>query len=112
MTAAGASKRPAPVACSLAGEDMSDRELQWRALGAAALRARIFTPTGLQIEFEAGRETAHALIDLLAAERTCCRWASWSMTSSADSTVVVVEAEEAAVPVLHAMFGRPPQHRP
>lgn len=103
------SEREEPISCSLAGESMTDREQQWRAVGAAALRARAFTPTGLRLEFEAGRETAHALIDLLAAERDCCGWASWSLTSTAASTVIEVEAEEQAVPVLHAMFGKGPQ---
>ncbi len=109
MTAPAMSQQGKAVACHLAGEDMAEREEEWRALAASALRARTFTPTGLRLEFEAGRETAHALIDLLAAERECCGWASWSLTSTASAVVIDVEAEDPAVPALHAMFGNNPR---
>ncbi len=109
MTALAISQQGKAVACHLAGEDMADREQEWRALGASALQARTFTPTGLRLEFEPDRETAQALIDLLAAERECCGWASWSLTSTASAVVIEVEAEDLAVPVLHAMFGNNPQ---
>ena len=111
LTTPAASGRGEPVACSLAREDKDDREQQWKALAAAALRGRTFTPTGLRLEFEAGRATAHTLIDLLAAERECCGWATWSLTSTASAVVIEVEAEEQAVPILHATFGKSQQHQ-
>jgi len=111
MTALALSQQRKAVACHLAGEDMADREQEWRALGASALRARTVTPTGLRLEFDAGRETAHALIDLLAAERECCGWASWSLTSTASAVVIEVEAENLAVQILHTMFGNNPQQK-
>lgn len=94
----------APTACSLAGEDMNAREQAWRAVAAAALRSRSATPTGVKLAFEPDCETAHTLLDLVAAERDCCAWASWTITSTADATVVEVAADDFATPVLQAMF--------
>lgn len=92
-----------PIACSLAGEDVIARQQTWRTV-AAALRTRSATPTGLRLEFEPDPVTAHVLLDLVAAERDCCAWASWTMTSTADATVVEAAADESGAPVLHAMF--------
>src|SRR5260370_36892768 len=88
---------------------MAEREEEWRALAASALRARTFTRTGLRLEFEAGRETAHALIDLLAAERECCGWASCSLTSTARAVVIDAEAQDPAVSGLRATFWNNPR---
>ena len=95
---------PQPIACGLGAGDMDARERAWRAVGVAALRARTAIPNGVRLEFEPGRETAHALLDLVAAERDCCAWASWILVSAGEATVVEATADQSGTPALHAMF--------
>jgi MerR family transcriptional regulator, copper efflux regulator len=93
-----------PVACTLGGDGMKARAQMWRAVTAAALRTRSATSTGVRLEFDPDLETAHTLLDLVAAERDCCAWATWTLTSSAEAIVVAAQADQSAAPMLHAMF--------
>jgi hypothetical protein len=94
----------APVACTLDAGAMSGREQEWQTVMTTALRRRVATPSGVLLEFRPDPETDHALLDLVHAERGCCAWASWTLASSSESTLVEVSAGEPGVPVLHAMF--------
>ncbi len=95
----------APLACSLSKPDRMSRTDTWQRVTDAALRSRVATPTGVRLEFEPSPATAHVLLDLVAAERGCCGWASWTLTDRADSTMVEATADESGADVLHAMFG-------
>ncbi len=92
-------------ACSLAEPGWRLRRDAWQRVTATALRSRVPTLTGVRLEFEPSPATAHVLLDLVAAERSCCGWASWTLIDRLDSTVVEATAGESGVPVLHAMFG-------
>lgn len=91
----------APIACSL--DDLSGREQEWSAVIAAALRTKVATQNGVRLNFAPTPDTAHALLDLVAAERQCCAWAEWTLTSTPAATVVEVTADP-GTDVLHAMF--------
>jgi hypothetical protein len=93
-----------PIACSLSVDDMKLREETWNAVTRAALHTHAATTNGVRLEFHANPETAHTLLDLVAAERQCCGWASWTLTNTQDATVVEASAGELGAHVLHAMF--------
>lgn len=93
------------IACTLGVDGMKLREARWRAVtGAAALRTQVATSNGVRLEFHADPETAHALLDLVMAERSCCQWATWTLASTQDATVVEATSDEVGARVLHAMF--------
>ena len=100
-----------PIACTLGADDLTIRQESWFAVMAAALRSKTATPTGIRLEFDPDPEAAHTLLDLVASERSCCAWASWSLTNTQHSTSVEVDADESGVPVIHAMFEQTPDDR-
>ena len=99
------------IACTLGADDLRTRQESWFAVIQAALRNKTATPTGVRLEFDPDPEAAHTLLDLVASERSCCAWASWSLTNTQHSTSVEVDADESGVPVLHAMFEQTPDGR-
>jgi hypothetical protein len=58
----------------------------------------------VRLEFAPDHAIAHALLDLVAAERGCCAWASWTLTSTLDATVLEAQADESGTTALQAMF--------
>jgi hypothetical protein len=92
----------APIACSL--DDVTTREKEWKAVIDRGLRAALATPAGVRLEFDPVLETSQTLLDLVASERECCGWATWTLTSTADATLVEATAGEPGRFVLHAMF--------
>lgn len=92
------------IACELTPNDLGRQHQSWRALADTALRARAATPDGVRLEFDAEHATAHALLDLVSTERGCCGWATWTVTSTASSTVVDVAAPGDGSAALRAMF--------
>ncbi len=95
---------PAPIACSLSSVELGRREQTWTTLAAAALRAKIAIPNGVRLEFVADHDVAHALLDLVQAERECCGWASWSLSQTAAATVVEVRGDGPAVRAAQQLF--------
>jgi MerR family transcriptional regulator, copper efflux regulator len=93
-----------PLVCTLGDDDAKARREAWQAAG-AGLHSLVATPTGVRLAFGPDAGTAHVLLDLVAAERRCCAWASWTLTSSEAATVVEVDTRESAVQGLQAMFG-------
>lgn len=95
---------PIEIACRLTPVDLSAQQRGWRALAETSLRTRAATESGVRLEFDAEPATAHALLDLVRTERDCCAWASWTLTSTADATVVDIGARGAGSAALRAMF--------
>ncbi len=58
----------------------------------------------MRLDFVPDHETAHTLLDLVAAERDCCGWATWTFTSTNESSRIEVAAEGAGAATLHTMF--------
>jgi len=92
------------ISCQLTADDLSRQQLNWRTLADTALRARTATESGVRLEFDTEHDTAHALLDLVATERHCCGWASWSLTSTADATIVDVAAPGGGAAAVRTMF--------
>jgi hypothetical protein len=101
---------PVPVACTLAAGDRRRREDDWQAVTARALHARTAIPGGVRLHLRPDHDTTHALLDLVAAERDCCGWASWTLISTAAATVVEVtvtdggDGDEEAVTMVRQLF--------
>ncbi len=93
-----------PVACSLSSVVLEDRMDAWRSVMAEALSVKSAQKDGVRLEFRPTMGAAHALLDLVAAERECCGWADWILTNSATGTVLTVRAEGSGAQVLREMF--------
>lgn len=68
-----------PVACALQPDDLLGQQRRWKNLLAVAAERRMQTTRGLHIAF---RETDWAraeLETLVATERRCCPWATWTV---------------------------------
>lgn len=97
-------ERTTAIACSLSAAELGDRKQLWRAVTAAALQTKAAAPGGVRLSFQPDHQTAHRLLDLIAAERNCCGWASWKVTTTAQATLVEVTAPGEGAVVLQSMF--------
>ena len=94
----------AAVACNLSADELGDRTAAWQAITSRALRTKAAIPKGVRLSFGPDHQTAHDLLDLTAAERDCCAWAAWTLTSTPDATVVEVTADGHGAATLQRMF--------
>lgn len=93
-----------PVACTLEGGAARERAAAWEAVIGAALREREATPTGVRLTFAPDHAATHTLVDLVAGERDCCGWASWTLTTTGAATVVEATTGGGQAAALQAMF--------
>jgi hypothetical protein len=100
----GAARSELPVACTLSQSDLQALSSRWARLAASAQAERTQTEDGLRIAFSADADGERELAELVAVERDCCAWASWSVERSEDRLVLVVSADGEGVGALHGMF--------
>lgn len=74
------STSPLPIACSLDLHDRRARLRRWQHLGQTAQLAARRCPASLEIDYQDQPETLAELVDLLAAERRCCPFLTWTLT--------------------------------
>ena len=91
------------VACSLDAAGLVERRQAWASLG-SAVRSAVRTESGVRLDLTPDRQTTGTLLDLVAAERACCAWASWTVTNSAQGTVLEVTATGEGVAAVHGML--------
>jgi hypothetical protein len=89
------------IACTLDDGQMSERRRRWHELAGRAFVERTETPEGLRLVFRADDGVEAELRELADLERTCCAFASWSVSGSVLD--VTAESEE-AVAAVHGMF--------
>lgn len=92
------------IACTLDTGERAARGGEWREVVTAGLEDRGCIPGGVRLRFRPDAATTHQLVDLVAGERDCCGWASWTLTSAADVTVVEVTAPGDGAGALQALF--------
>jgi hypothetical protein len=92
------------VSCSLPAAEFGDRTAAWQAVMASTLQHKAAIPQGVRLRFGPDHQTTHRLVDLTAAERDCCSWAAWNLTTSRDATVVEVTADGHGAQTLQIMF--------
>ena len=91
------------IACTLEPHDLAAQRERWLRLIAASAVARR-TPEGLRIRFRADAGVAEELAELLATERECCAWASWTVVAPPTAVVLDVPSHGDGVAALHSMF--------
>jgi hypothetical protein len=94
-----------PVACTLNGEAMRERQRRWQALAARAFVERVETGRGLRLVFHSEPGVEAELHELAALERDCCAFADWTVGVAGDAVALEVSAygDEGAAAV-KAMF--------
>jgi hypothetical protein len=94
-----------PVACSLGRADLARRAQRWDDLAARALSQASRTPHGLRLVFGAGPGVADELQALVALERECCGFATWSVRASGGQLTLEVSGDsEEAVTAVQSLF--------
>jgi hypothetical protein len=92
------------IACTLDDGRRVARGEEWRAVAAAGLEQREPIDGGIRLRFGPDPTVARRLEDLVAGERACCSWASWTVRPSADATIVEATAPGDGAAALRAMF--------
>ena len=94
----------APVACSLTTEGLREQASRWARLAARALTGHTKTADGLRLDFRPEPGIEEELRALVALERQCCPWATWTVRASATQLGLDVRATGDGVTALHGMF--------
>ncbi len=92
------------IACTLGAGDLAAQRERWGRLIAASALERTERPDGLRIRFRPGRGVAADLRELVATERDCCAWATWSVTVAGDQVVLDITSTGDGITALHSMF--------
>jgi DNA-binding transcriptional MerR regulator len=92
-----------PVACTLSGDEQTDRAAQWRQLLQEAV-SREEIADGLRLTFPPGPDLAGRVAALAAAEQDCCAFFTFSL-ELAGALVLTVRAPENAAASLADLFG-------
>jgi hypothetical protein len=102
--------RPAPIACSLAADDLRRRLDDIAAVGAESLVARDSDEAGHTLRFRSGPGTRPRLERIVAAEAACCSFLDLALVEQTGELVLTLEAPEdgrAVADRLAAAFGTP-----
>jgi hypothetical protein len=92
------------IACTLGAKDMAAQTERWRSLMAAAAVGRDETPDGLRIRFRPDPGVETELTALVATERECCAWATWTVTADAGAVMLEIRSQGDGVAALRAML--------
>ncbi|ADP79512.1 MerR family transcriptional regulator [Pseudofrankia inefficax] len=103
-TAEDETRRDAPVACALGGDEQADRAGQWRELLGTAVSRQEITD-GLRLTFPPGPDLAGRVAALAAAEQDCCAFFAFTLELAAGALVLTVRAPQAATGLLADLFG-------
>jgi MerR family copper efflux transcriptional regulator len=99
--------RTAAVACTLDGDDMRTRVLQWHALLDGAHREPI--PGGVRLTLPADR--AAEIAGLAAAEQRCCAFFDFRLQLAGPALHLEIRAPAEAAGVLDGLFGSAPSRK-
>ena len=69
----------APMACTLGAGEMAGRAARWATLTSRSLMRAARSERGMRLVFAADPGVADELRSLIAMERDCCAFASWSV---------------------------------
>lgn len=96
------------LACNLTESEWRRRGADWSAVVSEGLLARTAIPGGVRLTFRPDPAVAHELLELVAAERSCCGWASWALLNTAESSVLEVTAPAGGARTVRQLFGVTP----
>jgi hypothetical protein len=92
------------IACTLTTSDLAAQRERWLRLIRASGSGSAHTPKGLRLGFRADAGVAEELEQLVAVERECCAWASWSVVVAGDRVELGITSTGDGVAALHSMF--------
>lgn len=95
--------RSAPVACSLAGDDLDERMGRWRAVVEDAIRTEI--PEGVRLTVPV--ERAEEVVALAVAEQRCCPFFDFRLRLDGERLHAEVRAPADGAGLLADLFGSP-----
>jgi hypothetical protein len=96
---------PAPVACSLDRDELGAQLERWQELAARTEAGVTQTESGLQLTFRALPGVQAELESLVALERSCCRFADWSIRRDDGRLLLDINADgDIAIAAVQAMF--------
>ena len=98
--------RSVPIACTLGATGLAAQRRRWERLMTEALTGREETPDGLRLSFRPGAEDE--LRALVAIERECCPWASWTVMAGPGEVTLGIRAPAEGAAVLDEMFRAAP----
>jgi len=93
-----------PVACTLTSTDLAAQRQRWERLAARAMTGRTETADGLRMFFRPEPGAEEELLELVAVENECCRWADWTVEVDDAQLVLAVRAAGDGITALHGMF--------
>jgi hypothetical protein len=96
-------QRSAPIACTLAGDDVPARVEAWQSVLTHAI-GRDAIGGGVRVTF-GPTASVSTLADLVAAEQSCCSFLAFAITIDARGLALEVTAPADAQPVVAALFG-------
>jgi hypothetical protein len=96
---------PAVLACSLSQSALAQRVERWHALNLATQPAVTETEHGLRLSYPAGPTVTAELHALATLERTCCAFATWSVSQQDGRVNLDIEAiGEEAIGAVQQLF--------
>lgn len=108
MTEDVAVRSPLPLACTLGPADGPARLRRWQQLRDVAAPVASVAGGRLEVVYEPGPGVLPELIELAAAEQTCCSFVTWSVAEVEGCPVLTVTAPDGApeaVAPIAALFG-------
>jgi hypothetical protein len=93
-----------PIACSLDASGYEQRRSEWRDLITQALRDQITTETGVRLTFTATPDVERRLTALVAAERDCCAFATWTVTHQNNALILLVNSQGEGAAAVRELF--------
>jgi hypothetical protein len=92
-----------PIACTLTAGDAAERVRRWRALATRANPTMTRREGGVEVRWPLREADAQELATLVAAERECCQFASWSTERDGNDTVLRVTSVEQSAHAVDAV---------
>jgi hypothetical protein len=94
-----------PVACTLGAGDLVTRMTRWKAVATRAAGRRSPAEHGILLTFDAVPGVADELKALVALERDCCPFATWSVREEPSHVLVEITSDTpAGATAVHDMF--------
>ena len=92
--------RSLPIACSLSGQDQTERLREFASLSSRVLGAESTGGGGSLVRFRLDGDVQSQLTRIVAAERECCPFLDLSLTEDRSTLTLSIEGPEDAQPVI------------
>ena len=92
--------RSLPIACSLSGEEQTERLREFASLSSRVLGAEPTSGGGSLVRFRPDGDTRSQLRRIVAAERECCPFLELSLTENKSDLTLSIEGPEDAKPMI------------